>query len=102
MTIGTLFGKINKRPELNKRPFGHFLAKLINDLSLIRPTICTKFRKINKRPWSFIRDSRVLKTAFNFTVSQRTLRQEGRKHSVFKEMVRRKYKFFQKIKTFPK
>ena len=33
--------------------------KSINDLSLISKTNGTKFEKINKRPWSCIRDSRV-------------------------------------------
>ena len=35
--------------------------------------------------------TQLLKTAFTFTVSQHTLRQEGREHGVFKQMEQRKY-----------
>ena len=49
-----------KRPLEYKRPVGHFSAKLINDHYPISMTIGTKIVKINKRPRSFIRETRVM------------------------------------------
>ena len=59
-TLHCILPKINKRPHWNKHPPWNFARKLISVHHLIRASTLEIFSENNKRPWTFIRQGRVL------------------------------------------